>query len=266
MEVILLLALAGSFAGFIAGLLGIGGGMIIVPVVLWAMQLQGAGDTNYSQHIAVGTSFAVMVFTSFSSMMSQHKKGAVDWHVFKSMVPGMIAGVAGGSLLAKVLPKEGLQIFFVVFTIVIAVRTLMDAKPKPTRHLPGRGGLFGMGGLFGVLSSWIGIGGGSLSVPFMVFCNVPVHKAVGTSAALGWPIALTGAIAYLINGWDVAGLPPGSLGFVYWPAALVLAMATLIFAPLGVKVSHKLPPEKLKLAFGILLLVIAVRMAWQLVR
>lgn len=260
-----MLALAGSVAGFLAGLLGLGGGMIIVPVVLWAMQMQGAGDTVYAQHIAVGTSFAVMVFTSFSSMMSQKKKGAVDWLVFRNMVPGMIAGVAVGSLMAKILPKEGLQIFFVIFAVVIAVRSLMNAKPEPTRHLPGKGGLFGMGGIFGVLSSWIGIGGGSLSVPFMVFCNIPMHKAVGTSAALGWPIALTGAVTYLIAGWQADGLPEGAYGFVYLPAVVVLAAATLVFAPLGVKVSHKLPADRLKQAFGILLLVIAARMLLQVI-
>ncbi|OSI10139.1 sulfite exporter TauE/SafE family protein [Neisseria canis] len=264
-EIIVMLALVGSFAGFVAGLLGIGGGMIIVPVVLWAMQMQGAGDTAYTQHIAIGTSFAVMVFTSFSSMMSQHKKGGVNWAIFRSMAPGMIAGVVAGSLLAKYLPKEGLQIFFVVFATVLAVRALMNVKPKPSRQLPGRGSLFGMGGVFGVFSSWIGIGGGSLSVPYMVFCNVPMHQAVGTSAALGWPIALTGALTYLAAGWNVAGLPSGAVGFVYWPAAVVLAAATLIFAPIGVKASHKLPAEKLKMAFGVLLLVIAARMLWQVI-
>ena len=263
-EMILVMLAVGSIAGFIAGLLGIGGGMIIVPVVLWVLQMKGLGGIEHAQHLAVGTSFAIMVFTTFSSVMAQQRKGSVDWAVVRRMAPGMVVGVIIGSMLAKRLSNEALQIFFIVFVVLVALKTLTDAKPKPTRSLPGPAGLAAVGSLFGMASSWVGIGGGSLSVPFMLYCNVPVRTAVGTSAGLAWPIAVAGAVGYLYSGWNVAGLPEGTLGFWYLPAVAVLSVATMLFAPLGVKAAHKLPPEKLKLAFGVLLLVIAARMLWSL--
>ncbi len=263
-EMILVMLAVGSIAGFIAGLLGIGGGMIIVPVVLWVLQMKGLGSIEHAQHLAVGTSFAIMVFTTFSSVMAQQRKGSVDWAVVRRMAPGMVVGVIIGSMLAKRLSNEALQVFFIVFVVLVALKTLTDAKPKPTRSLPGPAGLAAVGSLFGMASSWVGIGGGSLSVPFMLYCNVPVRTAVGTSAGLAWPIAVAGAVGYLYSGWNVAGLPEGTLGFWYLPAVAVLSVATMLFAPLGVKAAHKLPPEKLKLAFGLLLLVIAARMLWGL--
>lgn len=263
-EMILVMLAVGSIAGFIAGLLGIGGGMIIVPVVLWVLQMKGLGGIEHAQHLAVGTSFAIMVFTTFSSVMAQQRKGSVDWAVVRRMAPGMVVGVIIGSMLAKRLSNEALQVFFIVFVVLVALKTLTDAKPKPTRSLPGPAGLAAVGSLFGMASSWVGIGGGSLSVPFMLYCNVPVRTAVGTSAGLAWPIAVAGAVGYLYSGWNVAGLPEGTLGFWYLPAVAVLSVATMLFAPLGVKAAHKLPPEKLKLAFGLLLLVIAARMLWGL--
>ncbi|EKY04436.1 hypothetical protein HMPREF9120_02232 [Neisseria sp. oral taxon 020 str. F0370] len=264
-ETIIILLAVGSLAGIIAGMFGVGGGTILVPLVLWILQMQGLEQSAYAQHTAIGTSFAVMVFTSFSSALSQHKKGAVDWRILQSMIPGVLAGVAAGALIARYLPSKGLQIFFTVFIGIIAVRALMGIKPSPSRHLPGRGGLFGMGGLFGILSSWIGIGGGSLTVPYLTFCNVPVHRAVGTSAALGWPIAVAGAAGYWYAGAGSPGLPPASAGFIYLPAVAVLAAATLVSAPFGVKISHKLPAAQLKKGFGILLLLITLRMAWKIV-
>lgn len=263
-EMILVMLAVGSIAGFIAGLLGIGGGMIIVPVVLWVLQMKGLGGIEHAQHLVVGTSFAIMVFTTFSSVMAQQRKGSVDWAVVRRMAPGMVVGVMIGSMLAKRLSNEALQVFFIVFVVLVALKTLTDAKPKPTRSLPGPAGLAAVGSLFGMASSWVGIGGGSLSVPFMLYCNVPVRTAVGTSAGLAWPIAVAGAVGYLYSGWNVAGLPEGTLGFWYLPAVAVLSVATMLFAPLGVKAAHKLPPEKLKLAFGLLLLVIAARMLWGL--
>ena len=265
-ETIIMLLLAGSLTGFIAGLLGLGGGLLIVPVVLWALQMHGFGASEHVQHLAVGTSFAVMVFTSFSSARAQHKKGAVDWQVFARMAPGMVVGVALGAVVARYLPNKGMQVFFAVFCAVIAFRSLMNIQPKPTHHLPGAKGLAAFGGLFGLLSSWIGIGGGSLSVPFLVSRNVPMHHAVGTSSALGWPVALVGSVGYLAAGWSSEHLPPGAWGFIYLPAVVILAAATLFFAPLGVKMSHKLPPAQLKKAFGILLLLIAIKMFWQVFR
>lgn len=265
-EMVALLLAVGAFAGVIAGLFGVGGGMILVPVVLWALQMQGLTDLAHAQHLAIGTSFAVMVFTSFSSAWSQYRKQAVDWAVFQAMAPAVVLGVALGAVIAQFLPNKGLQVFFVVFVSVVAIRSLMGIKPTPSRQLPRKRGLFGVGGLFGVLSSWVGIGGGSLTVPFLTFCNVPVHRAVGTSAALGWPIAVAGVIGYWWSGRGVAGLPEGSWGFIYLPAVAILAVATMIAAPWGVKLSHQLSADKLKKGFGVLLLVIAARMLWQVIQ
>lgn len=258
-ELVLLMLAVGLFAGVIAGLFGVGGGLILVPVVLWVLQVQGL-ESGFAQHIAIGTSFAVMVFTSFSSAWSQYRKQAVDWAVFRSMAPGVVLGVMLGALVSQFLPNKGLQVFFVVFCTIIAVRALLGIKPKPLRQLPSEKGLAGAGGVIGMLSSWVGIGGGSLTVPFLTFCNVPVHRAVGTSAALGWPIAVMGSIGYLWSGWGSEGLPETAFGFVYLPAVAILAVATTIGAPLGVKLSHKLSPENLKRGFGLLLLLIALRM------
>ncbi|MDO5059551.1 MAG: sulfite exporter TauE/SafE family protein [Neisseria sp.] len=258
-EMIAMMLAVGLGAGVVAGLFGVGGGMLLVPVVLWVLQVQGL-ENGYAQHIAIGTSFAVMVFTSFSSAWSQYKKQAVDWSVFRKMAPGVVIGVAFGALVSQFLPNKGLQAFFTVFCATIAVRSLMGIKPKPTRQLPEKGGLTVAGGIIGTLSSWVGIGGGSLTVPYLTFCNVPVHRAVGTSAALGWPIAVMGTIGYLWSGWGSSELPDNALGFVYLPAVAILAVATTIGAPIGVKLSHKLSGDNLKRGFGILLLLISLKM------
>ena len=167
-DIILALLAVGSAAGFIAGLFGVGGGTLVVPVVLWTLQLQGISSHPYAQHLAIGTSFAVMVFTTFSSMYAQHKKSAIDWQTVRRMTPSMIFGVLIGAVTAKYMPTRALQIFFISFLTLIALKTLTDSKPKASRHLPALPGLSAVGTLFGAASSWVGIGGGSLSVPFLM--------------------------------------------------------------------------------------------------
>ena len=220
-EMVAAMLAIGAVAGVIAGMFGVGGGTILVPLVLWILQMQGAENFQYAQHIAIGTSFAVMVFTSFASARAQYKRQAVDMDVLRAMVPGVLCGVAAGALVAQYLPNKGLQVFFTLFIAILAVRALLGIKPTPERQLPGRRGLFGMGGLFGLLSSWIGIGGGSLTVPYLTFCNVPVHRAVGTSAALGWPIAVAGTLGYA---WAVClkvrRVSSICLRWAFWPRPL----------------------------------------------
>lgn len=262
-DLILALIAAGAAAGFLAGLLGVGGGTIIVPIVLWLLHKQGI-VSHFSQHIALGTSFAIMLFTSLSSALAQHRRKAINWQIVRYLAPAMIVGSLIGASLAKYLPAKFLQIFFIVFLYVIAIQMLLKLKPKPTRQLPQPVGLFGCGNIIGLLSSWVGIGGGSLSVPFMTYCNVPIHTATGTSAALGWAMSMSGFVGYVVTGWNVNGLPENTLGFVYLPAVAVLAICTMTIAPLGVKVAHKLSPDKLKMAMGVLLFIIATQMAWKL--
>ena len=262
-DLILALIAAGAAAGFLAGLLGVGGGTIIVPIVLWLLHKQGIAS-HFSQHIALGTSFAIMLFTSLSSALAQHRRKAINWHIVRYLAPAMIVGSLIGASLAKYLPAKFLQIFFIGFLYVIAIQMLLKLKPKPTRQLPQPVGLFASGNVIGLLSSWVGIGGGSLSVPFMTYCNVPIHTATGTSAALGWAMSMSGFVGYVVTGWNVNGLPENTLGFVYLPAVAVLAICTMTIAPLGVKVAHKLSPDKLKMAMGVLLFIIATQMAWKL--
>lgn len=264
-DIILALLAVGSAAGFIAGLFGVGGGTLVVPVVLWTLALQNLGSHPYAQHLAIGTSFAVMVFTTFSSMYAQHKKHAIDWQTVRRMTPAMIFGVLLGAASAKYMPTLALQIFFIAFLTIIALKTLTDSKPQAARGLPALPGLSAVGTLFGAASSWVGIGGGSLSVPFLMYCNFPAHRAIGTSSGLAWPIALAGTIGYLFSGWNIPDLPHGAAGFLYLPAVAVLSIATMIFAPLGVKAAHKLPARQLKISFGIMLLLIAAKMAWNLI-
>ncbi|STZ75811.1 sulfite exporter TauE/SafE family protein [Bergeriella denitrificans] len=263
LDIVLTMLAVGALSGLTAGLFGVGGGLVLVPAMLWIFQLQGT-EGAYGQHLAIGTTFAVMVFTTLSSVWAQHKKQAVDWKTVLLMAPGMVGGTLAGSLVSKYLPHEALQLFFIVFTVAMALKVLTDAKPKPSRGLPQKTALTAVGGVFGMISSWVGIGGGSLSVPFLMYCNVPVHRAIGTSAGLAWPIALTGAIGYLLSGMKVEDLPEGALGFWYLPAVVVLSIATVVFAPLGVKLAHRLPDKYLKKAFGCLLLLIALRMLWRM--
>ncbi|WP_037586233.1 sulfite exporter TauE/SafE family protein [Stenoxybacter acetivorans] len=261
-HIILALIAVGSCAGFLAGLLGVGGGMLVVPIVLWTLKIQGI-ETAHSQHLAIGTSFAVMVFTSFSSMMAHYRNQAVNWHVVRYMAPMMVIGTVFGSVAARFIPGNALLLFFILFIYTMSVQILLNFKPKATRRLPDKAGLSTAGSLFGTISSWIGIGGSSLTVPFMLYCNIPIHEAVGTSAALGWSVAISGSISFLISGWSAPGLPNGSFGFWYLPAAVVLAATTVWFAPLGVRAAHRLPPDKLKRVFGSLLFAIASAMLYE---
>jgi uncharacterized membrane protein YfcA len=182
------------------------------------------------------------------------------------MAPAMVVGTFLGSQIAGWLPSHGLKWFFVVYAYLIGLQMLLDVKPPAARDMPGHAGQWGAGTLIGMVSSWVGIGGGSMSVPFMSWCNVPVPNAIATSAALGWPIAVSGAIGYLVSGWQVTGLPWGSLGFVYLPATLALMVMTVLFAPVGARLAHRLPVVRLKKLFALLMLMMASEMLWSLLR
>lgn len=253
----------GAIAGFLAGLLGVGGGLVIVPVIVGVLSAAHLGE-GHVQHLAVGTSLAVMVFTSISSVRAHHAKGAVNWHIVRSMAPAMVLGTLLGSVIAGWIPGRELRWFFVVYAYAIGAQMFFGAKPAASRELPSVAGQWGAGGVIGMVSSWVGIGGGSMSVPFMSWCNVPVHVAIGTSAALGWPIAVAGAVGYVISGWNQPDLPWGSAGFIYLPALLALMLMTVLFAPLGARAAHTLPVAKLKKAFALLMVVMATQMLWTL--
>jgi uncharacterized protein len=259
LTIILIYLGLGSVVGILAGLLGVGGGLIIVPMVVFTLTWQGV-SSQHLMHLALGTSLASIIFTSVSSFWAHHKRGAVHWEVVRRIVLGILVGTFLGSCLASRLSTNLLKGVFVVFLYYMAFQMLTNTKPKPTRGLPGSLGMFGVGNGIGAVSSLVGIGGGSLSVPFMVWCNVTVHDAIGTSAAIGFPIAIAGTVGFIVNGLNVSGLPAYSLGYVYLPALAGIVAASVFTAPLGVRLAHSLPVDKLKRVFALLLFIMGTKM------
>jgi len=256
----LLLYLAlGAFAGLMAGLLGVGGGLIIVPVLAGIFQHQQM-SAAVIMHLAIGTSLATIVVTSVSSVRAHHQRGAVLWPVVWRLTPGIVIGAWLGAVVADALPSAVLSKIFAVFVLVVAAQMAFGAKPAPHRELPGAPGMLATGGVIGAVSAIVGIGGGSLTVPFLTWCNTPMRQAVATSAACGLPIALAGAIGFIVTGLNAAELPAWSLGYVYGPALVGVAFASMLSAPLGAKLAHTLPAEVLKKVFAVFLMLIGVKM------
>ncbi|HTD05047.1 sulfite exporter TauE/SafE family protein [Undibacterium sp.] len=258
MEIVSYLGL-GAFAGILAGLLGVGGGTVIVPVLTFIFAAQHF-PPEYVLHFALGTSMASILFTSLASLRSHHMRGAVNWAVVRQITPGIVIGTLLGVWLTSMMSTRLLKMIFIGFAYFVAVQMLMNIKPKPSRQLPAAPGMLASGGAIGVFSSFVGIGGGTLSVPFMTWCNVPLHTVIGTSAALGFPIAVTGAFGFVANGLHVQGLPAHSLGFVYLPALAGIAIASVLTAPIGARMAHALPVTKLKKLFALMLVVVGSKM------
>ena len=256
--------LLGMGSGFVAGLFGVGGGLTIVPILLMLFQAQGFPETEL-MHLALGTAMATIVITSISSMRAHHKLGGVRWDIFRAMAPGLVLGTLVGSLFASRVPTHTMAIVFTGIVYWASLQMLLDIKPKPSRDLPGTAGLVGVGGLIGGVSSLVAAGGGFLSVPFMVLCNVNIRQAVGTSSALGFPIALAGVVGYIVGGWSIPDLPGPNMGFVYLPAFAGVVIATVFMAPVGARLAHSLPVKQLKRAFGVMLALLATKMLWNLI-
>ena len=250
---------AGAIAGFLAGLFGIGGGIVIVPMLIYVMGAQGVSD-GVLMHMALGTSMAGIMFTSVSSIMAHHRRGAVRWEVVRGIIFGIFTGTFLGSCFAAAMPTGFLKGFFCVFLYMVATRMLMNKKSKALRELPGTLGMFAAGNIIGGVSSLVGIGGGTLSVPFMAWCNIPIHHAIGTSAAIGLPIAVAGTAGYIYNGLGMASLPAYSIGYINLPALFGIAGASILTAPLGVRLAHRLPVERLKQVFAVLLYIVGTKM------
>lgn len=258
LTILIMYALVGAVAGVLAGLLGIGGGLVIVPMLVYCFELQGIPH-DVLMHLALGTSMASIVFTSVSSARSHHKRGAVDWSIFKKIVVGILTGSFIGTFIASWLSTDVLKVVFVVFLYYVCIQLFLNKKPKPSRTIPGTLPMFGVGNGVGIFSALVGIGGGTLTVPFMLWCNTPAHTAVGTASAIGFPIAVSATIGFIINGLNVP-TPDYSLGFVYIPALLGIVLVSVFTAPIGVRLAHSLPVDRLKRVFAILLLVVATRM------
>ena len=256
---ILLLYLAlGAVAGLLAGLFGIGGGLIIVPVLVISFAYQGISP-DVLTHMAVGTSLATIVFTSMSSVKAHQEKKGVRWDIFKPMAVGIVLGAILGVYTAAELSGPVLQKIIGVFALLMAVQMGFGLKPKPGRDIPGNAGLATVGTGIGWASAIFGIGGGSLSVPFLSWCNVRMQQAVGTSAACGLPIAITAALTNIYKGWGDAALPEWSAGFIYLPAFIGIIITSVYFARIGAKLAHKLSPIMLKRIFAVLLVVVGLK-------
>ncbi len=257
------LALLGLCTGFLAGLLGIGGGMLMVPFMTLIMSHRGiSGDLAVK--MAIATSMATIMFTSMASVRAHHRRGAVRWDIVKSLAPGIMLGGALASVgMFSVLKGAYLAVFFGLFVSYSATQMLRNKKPQAHRAMPGPAGQVAAGGVIGFLSGLVGAGGGFVSVPFMVSRNVPMHNAVGTSAALGFPIALANTVGYIVSGSALEGLPDGSLGYVWLPALAVIGACSVLTAPWGAKIAHRLPVALLKRVFAVLLYCLAGYMLYK---
>ena len=249
----------GVVVGFFAGLLGVGGGGIMVPMLTTFFLAQGFPQSQVV-HMALGTSMAAIVLTSVSSLRAHQAHGAVRWDIVRLITPGILVGTFAATFVASRISTVPLAIFFAAFMAYVSVQMLLNIKPKPARDLPGAVGMTAAGLGIGGISALVAIGGGSLSVPFMTWCNVKMQNAIGTSAAIGLPIAIAGTVGYLVNGWGAPGTPPLTLGYIYLPALVLVSGVSMFFAPLGAKLAHRLPVATLKKVFAGVLMLLCAKM------
>lgn len=251
--------LIGAVAGVLAGLFGIGGGLVIVPALLSVFALQGFASAHL-MHLAIGTSLATIVLTGVSSMLAHHRRGAVDWQTARGLMAGIVLGATLGSWLADRLDTGQLKILFGVFEILIGLKLLFELRASRQRLAPGRPALAIGGAIIGTVSVLLGIGGGTLTVPLLVWFGVAMTTAVGTAAACGVPIALAGALGFIVIGLDAEGLPQWSLGYIHWPAVVGILVLSIPAARYGAALAHRLPARALRRLFAVLLILVGVRM------
>jgi uncharacterized membrane protein YfcA len=252
--------LTGVLSGLLAGLFGVGGGVVVVPALILLLGHLGLGG-EWVSHVAVGSSLAAIVGTGAASALAHHRRGGVRWDLVQALAPGIVLGAGAGALVAGSLPEVWLTRVFAAFLAAVGLRMLTGPKGQAHGPMPGRLGLAGVGGGIGALSALVGIGGGILTVPFLSGRGLGMRQAVGTSAACGLPIALAGALGFVLVGWGREGLPPGSTGFVYWPAVGLILAASIPSAPWGARLAHAVPVQGLRRAFGVLLLGMALYLA-----
>ena len=262
-EVVAQLLAIGVFAGFLAGLLGVGGGMLMVPFLTFILSRQGV-HAGLAVKMAIATSRATILFTSLSSVRAHQRRGGVRWDLARGLAPGIVAGgLLSGAGAFALLKGTWLALIFAAFIGFSATKMLHARKPAPGRRMPGRAGQFAAGGSIGFISGLLGAGGAFISVPFMTARNVPIHNAVATSAALGFPIALANTAGYVIGGWSVPAAVPGAFGFLYLPGLFIISMASVVFAPLGARATHAMNTQQLKRLFAVLLYGLAAYMLYK---
>lgn len=261
MENIFIYLVVGSAAGLLAGLLGVGGGLVIVPILAWLFSSLFPADVI--MHFAVGTSLATIIPTSLSSIRAHHKKGAVLWPTVLELTPGIIIGALLGAFVADSLPSQQLRIIFAFFELLVAIQLFWGIKPRALRQLPGKTGQSIVGTIIGAVSAIVGIGGGTMTVPYLLWNNISIQKAVATSSACGLPIAVAGAAGFIWLGMDNSldnGVYHYSSGYIYWPAFVAISIMSVLFAPLGAHWAHKVDGKKLKKGFALFLFVVGLKM------
>jgi uncharacterized membrane protein YfcA len=259
-QIIAALTLTGIIAGILAGLLGVGGGIVIVPVLFFLFQKFGT-TSDMSMFVAVGTSLATIIATSVSSVRSHHKKGAVDWGLLRRWAPGVVIGVIAGTILASFLKGQVLTIMFAILAFAISLRMFFSSvRTHLAESLPGQPLEFIYSFIIGSLSVMVGIGGGSICVPILNAYNFPMRKAVACASGIGLVIALPGAIGFAITGWGAEGLPPGSFGYVNMLGFGLIVPLTVLFAPVGAKIAHAVNPDYLKKGFALFLFITSIKM------
>ncbi len=260
---VLALVALGTASGFLAGLLGIGGGMVMVPFITIIMSRQGV-SSDLAIKMALATSMAAIIFTSVSSVRAHHKRKAVRWDLVRVLSVGIVIGAAIASLgIFNALQGRSLALLFALFVGFSATQLFIDRKPKPNRSLPGPIGLVTAGTVIGMVSGLVAAGGAFMSIPFMIWCNVPVIQAVATSAALGFPIAVANVLGYSASGLLLTGLPPYSFGYIWLPALAIIAACSTMTAPLGASAAHQLPVARLKRVFAVVLYLLAAYMLYR---
>lgn len=258
METYFLYPVIGTFVGLMAGLLGAGGGLIIVPALLFTFQADGFSNTVI-MHMAIGTSLATIFFTSMSSTYAHHRHGAVQWRTFRGLTPGILAGALVGAAVADQMSSQVLRTIFGVFELVVGAQMWFGWRAIAHGGTPGMTRLSVAGSTIGFASAVVGIGGATLTVPYLVWSSMNMRQAVATSAAVGLPIALGGAAGFLISGWKQPLLPELSTGYIYWPALAGIVVTSLLFAPLGARLAHRLPTMALRRVFALFVVVLGLR-------
>lgn len=249
----------GVASGVLAGLFGVGGGVVVVPALLFVFARAGLAP-DWIPHLAVGTSLAAIVATGATSAYAHHRRGAVRWDLVRLLAPGIVLGAWAGAAVAGVLPDLWLKRLFACFLLYVGARMLVRRHGTTHKAMPGTPGMVAVGAGIGALSALVGIGGGTMTVPFLSRVGIDLRRAVATSAACGVPIALAGTLGFVAVGWGREGLPAASTGFVYWPAVAAILAASVPAAPLGAHLAHRLPVDLLKRVFAVLLLALGARL------
>ncbi|CEK09305.1 sulfite exporter TauE/SafE family protein [Legionella hackeliae] len=250
-------ALAGTFSGLISGVLGIGGGVIIVPCLLFIFYHNPAFPPDLIMHMAAGTSLAVMVFTTQSSLRAHAKAHGILWNVYKHLAPGIILGTICGALLAHKLPTNGLKILLGLFLLGVGIKMLVEKPITPMPYFPKWWSIGIVSYFIGLSSGLLGIGGGTLIIPYLNYCGVELRKIIPVSALCTMTVALVGTLTFIMTGSKETELPLYSTGYVYWPAVICLATLSSVFAPLGAKMTYIIPVKQLRYGFVFILFVSA---------